>query len=536
MDRAISQSERTLAAFVPWLAAFAVFLALNAYVHRLWIWDIGDDQNLMMPAINIGRGYTPNIDFLSGYPGLTFYVQRLVMVIVGEAPISEHIYSALQALLFGGVAAWVLRRWYPPALVWLIVIFLWTGSHALNPTPNPGYVVQPLAILAMVSIERLGRQGRLLDAAVAGAVAGLAFLFKQYGIMLPVAFVLYTSYACLASPRRPVGPWLRGGIVVANIAVFSAYLLLYVVKSVLLVPHANEEAAAALPVAAIAFLSPWVFALACLAVLAIRPRSLVLGGLTFSSLLRANVAFMTSFVVLAAIAFAIMYGSGPESLTALRVVLFDAPTLINSNIVAMQPLHIWPEVAVACVAVFAPVILTAIRNPVLQIAILASIAGAVLYSARTYTNLSLTILPTLSFFLFVAAFVVARPTGDAWSWFFVFLASSTMLAYLIPYPAYPFNLGILVVTGWAMIGRTCRSSWPRLFNPVGAVAVATILVLALVDGQAAMDRMVTYQVGMHLVKSDDPQIAVSVEAANQPFPSHSPPELSKYLVYLAHGH
>ena len=83
INRLVSLSEGILASTIPWLAAFALFLAVNAYIRRLWIWDIGDDQNLMMPAINIGRGYTPNIDFVSGYPGLTFYIQRLVMLFTG---------------------------------------------------------------------------------------------------------------------------------------------------------------------------------------------------------------------------------------------------------------------------------------------------------------------------------------------------------------------------------------------------------------------------------------------------------------------
>jgi hypothetical protein len=526
--------ERILASTIPWFVLFALFVLVNAYVHRLWIWDIGDDQNLMMPAIDLGRGYTPNIDFLSGYPGLTFYIQRLVMLFTGELPLSEHVYSALQAAFLGGIAAWTLRRWYPPALVWLLVVFLWTGGHALNPTPNPGYMVEPLVLVAMVLTERLGRHGRLKDAAVAGAIAGLAFLFKQYGIMVPVAFVLYTSFACLASPARPERAWLRGGIVVANAAAFAAYFWLYVAKSVLMVPHVNQEAAAALPVAVVAFLSPWVFALVCLAVLAIRPRALLTRGLALSELIRANVAFLCAFIALGIVAFALIYGPGPASFTAIRAVLFDAPKLINANIVPMQPLQLWPEVPVTCLVVLGPLILKELKNPALQLAVLVGIAGVVLYAARTYTNLSGTIVPTLTFFLLVATYLAARPTGDAWSWFFVFVAGSTMLAYLIPYPAYAFNMGILVVSGWAMMGGTFHSTWPRLVNPLGAVALAVILALALVDGRSAMARMTTYQVGAHSVKSYDPMIGVSVDAANQTTAAEAQQDLYTYLTYLAH--
>jgi hypothetical protein len=535
IHRVVYISEGMLASTIPWLAAFALFLAVNAYVHRLWIWDIGDDQNLMMPAINIGRGYVPNIDFVSGYPGLTFYIQRLVMLFTGESPFSQHVYAALQAAFFGGVAAWVLRKWYPPALVWLMVVFLWTGSHALNPTPNPGYVIEPLVLLAMVLTERLGHHGRLTDAAVAGALAGLAFLFKQYGVLIPVGFVLYTSFACLASANRPDRAWLRIAIVLLNGAAFAAYFWVYLLRSVYMVPHHDPQAAASLPISTVAFLSPWAFALGCLAVLAVRPRPLLPRGLTLTVLVKANLAFAGSFLAVGTIAFALMYGVGASSVTALRAVLFDAPKLINSNIVPPQPLQLWPEVAVTCLVVMGPLVLKELRNPVLQIAMLIGIAGVVLYAARTYTNLSTTIAPTLAFFLLVATFLAARPTGESWSWFFVFVASSTMLAYLVPYPAYAFNMGILVVSGWAMVGGTFQSAWPRLVNPLGAVALAAILALTLLDGKAAMDRMATYQVGSHLVKSYDPNIGPAVDAANATTASDAQGELYIYLDYLAHA-
>jgi hypothetical protein len=525
-------SERILASTIPWFVMFAVFLTLNAYIHRQWIWIYGDDQNLMMPAIDIGRGLRPNIDFINGYPGLTHYVQRLVMLFTGELPISEHVYTALQAAFFGAVAGWILRKWYPPALVWLMVVFLWTGSHALNPTPNPGFVVQPLALLAMVLMERLGRQGRLVDAALAGALAGLAFLFKQYGIMIPVGFALFTSFACLASPNGPQRLRLRVGIVLLNLGAFAGYFLVYLVRSVYMVPHGNPGAAASLPVSTVAFLSPWVFALACLLVLAVRPRPLLPRGLTLSGFLKANVAFAGSFVAVAMVAFALIYGVSHDSLHALRIVLFTAPEYINGNIVAVDTLLLWP-VALTCLLAMGPLVLKELRNPVLQMAVLIGIWAVVLFGARTYMNASVTLVPTVVFFLLVATYLFARPTGEAWSWFFVFVSGSVMLAYLVPYPYYVFNMGILVVSGWAMMGTTFQSPWPRLVNPVGAVVLVWVLALTLSDGQVTMDQMPTYQVGSHQFQSYYP-FGPLVDTANNSTPAEAQKELYEYLIYLAH--
>ena len=530
----IRGSGRVLASTGPWLVVFVLFLVVNAYIRRQWIWIVGDDQNLMMPAIDLGRGYTPNLDFVSGYPGLTFYVQRLVMLFAGERPVAEHIYTALQAAFFGGVAAFVLRKWYPPALVWLMVAFLWTVSHAVNPTPNPGFVVESLALLAMVLMERVGREGRLPDAAAAGALAALAFLFKQYGIMLCAGFILFTSLACLASPKAPAVRWRRAAIVLLNVGVFAAYIWVYLLRSVFLVPHHDPQAAADLPISTVAFLSPWVFALSCLVLLALRPRALMPRGLSFAELAKTNLAFGASLAVVGGLAIILMYGLGPDAVKAIRAMFLDAPATINSNILALQPLQLWPELALTCPVVIGPLLLRELRNPVLQLAVLVAIAAAVLYTARTYTDLKLTVAPTLTFFLLVAVYLVDRPEGEAWSWFFVFVSGSTMLAYLIPYPYYMYNMGILIVSGWAMMGGTFHSPWPALVNPVGAVLLAVILALALKDGRDVMNRMATYEVGSHWVKSYDPSFGAAVEAANKSTPAEAEHELYDYLIWLAH--
>ena len=525
-------AERVLASTVPWFVAFALFLALVAYIRRQWLWNIGDDQNLLMPAINLARGYTPNIDFKSGYPGLTFYVQRLIMALFGDQPISEHIYTALQAALLGGVAAWVLRKWYPATLVWLMVVFLWSVGHATNPTPNPGFMIEPLVLLGMVVTVRVGGHGRLTDAAGAGALAGLAFLFKQYGTLIPVAFVLYTSFACLASPSRPNRYWHRAAVVLMNVGIFAAFFWVYVVGSVLMVPHGDSTAAAQLPISAVTFLSPWVFKLVCLLVLAVRPRPLLPRGLAPAAFARVNLAFGATFVAVAGVAFALMYGA--NSLTALRIVLFQAPEHINGNIIALRPLQLWPQVFMACLVVIGPLVLKEIRNQVLQMAMFLAIAAVVLYTTRTNTNLSLTLVPTIAFFLLAASYLFARPEGEAWSWFFVFVSGSTMLAYLIPYPYYAFNLGILVTSGWAMMGGTFQSPWPKLTNTMGALALVVILPLALLDSRAAMNSMPAYHVGTHVVKSRAANMGIWVDEANRTSASAAQRELYLYLVYLAH--
>lgn len=47
--------------FASWAVLFAGFLAGYAWIRRDWVWIVGDDQNLMMPAINIGHGLVPSL-------------------------------------------------------------------------------------------------------------------------------------------------------------------------------------------------------------------------------------------------------------------------------------------------------------------------------------------------------------------------------------------------------------------------------------------------------------------------------------------
>ena len=530
--------RRTNAALtiLPWFALFAVFLATYAWIRREWVWIVGDDQNLMMPAINIGRGLTPNIDFDNGYPGITFYVQRVIMLIVGEQPISEHVYTAIQAALFALVAAWMLRRHFPPALTWLLIFFIWTIGHRLNPTPNPGNVTQALSLLALYWMDRFGSSLRLRDAVIAGSLAGLAFLFKQPGIFLPVVFLLYTSYAYLAWAESPPSGRTRGVVIGANVVVLAGFVLVYLgalVFRVLDDPALRE----AIVFSSVVFVGPWVAAVVGLFVLPRRAPAGVGPQWSLGIAVRANALFAAGFLIVNVVGFLAIYGSIERAAVALRMVFIDAPELINrADTKALQPLLLWPTVAIAVLVVLSPFAIRAVKAWPLQLAIFAAVCAGTWYTALTYSDLQFTIVGTLLAVLFVAIFWLRRPTDrESWNRFFIFLGATCLLAYLAPHPKYHYSLGILAVSGWFMLGSAAPLRWPAALNVVGFGVVLVIAVLTLRWAQSEATFITQFRLGTHTVRSYDSTFPAAVAAAQASSMEDWLANRYDYLVYLVHA-
>ena len=521
---------------LPWFALFVGFLVTYAWIRRDWVWIIGDDQNLMMPAINIGRGLVPNIDFANGYPGLTFYVQRAIMLVVGELPISEHVYTALQAGLFAFVTAWVLRRQFPAALTWILIFFVWTVSYRLNPTPNPGSVMQSLAILSLYWMDRFASRQRLGDALIAGCLAGLAFLFKQPGIFLPVVFLVFSSYAYLAWPdERPAGR-LRAAVLGVNVAALFGFVWLYLGASVFGVVG-DPATSQALIFSSVVFLAPWAAAVVGLVLVPGRLQSHAGPSWSIGLAARANLVFAAGFLLVIAVGFLAIYGSPERILTTLRIVFFDSPELINTaQSKAMQPLLLWPTVAIAILVILSPFAIGAVRYWPARLVIFGVVCAGCAYTALTYSDLQFTIVGTLLFLLMVVIFLVRQP-GDRASWnrFFIFLGGACLLAYLAPHPKYTYSLGILAVSGWYMLGSTTPPKWPTVMNIAGFGIVLLIAIQTLRWANAEAQFITQFQVGAHTVRSYDSAFPDAVAAANASSLEDWRLNQYDYLVYLAHS-
>ncbi len=533
---AVASPHRAAIAILPWFALFAGFLVAYAWIRRDWVWIVGDDQNLMMPAIDIGRGFVPNIDFVNGYPGVTFYVQRAIMVLVGDQPISEHVYTALQAAFFALVTAWVLRRYYPAALTWLLIFFVWTVTHRLNPTPNPGFVMESLAILSLYWMDRFASHQRLRDATVAGGLAGLAFLFKQPGIFLPVVFLMFTSYAYLGWPERRPSSRARAAVIGLNDAALVGFAWIYLGVSVFGV-LSDPITSQALVFSSVIFLGPWAAAVLGLVVVPGRMESTTGPSWSLGSAAVANVTFVAGFLLVTAVGFVAIYGSPEHIVAALRIVLFDSPELINSaQSKVLQPLLLWPTVAIAVLVILCPFAIGAIRSWPIRLVIFGAACWGCAYTALTYSDLQFTIVGTLLVVAMAVIFWYRRPTDRAsWNRFFIFLGGTCLLAYLVPHPKYMFSLGVLSVSSWYMLGSAAPQRWPAAMNIVGFGIMLTIALMTLRWANAEAMFVPQFQVGTHTVRSYDSAFPDAVTAANASSLEDWGLDRYDYLVYLAHA-
>lgn len=523
------------AAMAPWLAVFVGFLAVYAWIRREWVWIVGDDQNLMMPAINIGQGFVPNIDFTNGYPGLTFYIQRLIMLVVGQTPISEHVYTAIQAASLAIVSAWVLRR-YPAALTWLLILFIWTISFRLNPTPNPGSVTQALSILSIYWMGRSGTTHRVRDTVVAGVLAGIAFLFKQPGIFLPIVFLLYTSLVYLTWPDRPPGARRRGLVLGLNVAALIGFIWVYLGLSVFAVLD-DLGLRDGLVLSSVAFVGPWVVAVIALVVAPNRITAGLDRQWSFGAIARANAVFSAVFAIIVAVGFMAMYGSPERIAVALRAVFIDSPQSINAvDSKVLQPLLLWPTVAIALLVLLSPFLIGAARSWLLRGGIFVAASAGCAYTALNYSDLQFTIVGTLIFILFVAIFLRRHPTDrTSWNRFFLFLAASILLAYVTPHPKYTYSLGLLAVTGWYMLESAAPAKWPTVANAAGFAILVGIAIMTLRWADAEARFITEFQLGNYAVRSYDSNFPAAVEAANASTIHDWFRNRHDYLVYLAHA-
>ena len=533
---AVASPGRAAIAILPWFALFAGFLIAYAWIRRDWVWIVGDDQNLMMPAIDIGRGFVPNIDFVNGYPGLTFYVQRAIMLLVGDQPISEHVYTALQSALFALVTAWVLRRYFPAALTWLLIFFVWTVTHRLNPTPNPGFVMESLAILSLYWMDRFASRQRLRDAMVAGGLAGLAFLFKQPGIFLPVVFLIFTSYAYLAWPdKRPSGR-ARAAVIGLNVAALLGFAWIYLGVSVFGV-LSDPVTSQALIFSSVIFLGPWAAAVVGLVLVPGRIEPTIGSSWSIRLGAVANLTFAAGFVLITAVGFVAIYGSPDRIAAALRIALFDSPELINSaQSKVLQPLLLWPTVAIAVLVILCPFAIGAVRSWPIRLVIFGAACWGCAYTALTYSDLQFTIVGTLLIVAMAAIFWYRRPTDRAsWNRFYIFLGGTCLLAYLVPHPKYTFSLGILAVSGWYMLGSAAPQRWPTTVNIAGFGIMLAIALMTLRWANAEAMFITQFQVGTHTVRSYDSAFPNAAAAANASSLEDWTLERYDYLVYLAHA-
>ena len=498
--------ERALTSFFVF-ALYLIFVWSLAYVRRDYLWITGDDANLLEQSLLITRGFIPNIDFFSGYPGLSLQLHAWIIEIFGAAPLTQHIYLALQASAFGLALFWVGKD-AKPWLVLLLLVFTYSQGMLLNTTPNPGYLFQTMFVLGLKkSLDYFG-DGNMSAAAWAGFFFAVSFLAKQYGIFGPLCFFIATLVLL------DVCPSLRRSLSGAALSICVA-LILYVYLGH---PVSDRTQHELLVKNAIVFALPVLASL--LSILALRSNPPE-GGVTFSTAVRANLVLSAVFLVTVLLYFVLVYGVN-NLVYVIREIMILAPRKINNQVLAVAFLQTrsW-QIAYALAVIFLP--LVALRCVAWRYASTGHLLSGIFAASVVFDSGNLSATPFIAIaFVIVVMVAFFLVVGSERRHILALLAGfAPCLLILTPYPNYAYHIPVLV-----FFALVCYQP-PRLGLAAGAARFLSLSDLfplfaiviagahAVVGASLQMDGFKTYNFKSTSFRSGDPAWAGAIEEAHR---------------------
>lgn len=429
---------------VPHMASFLLYIIFVwgiAYARRDYLWINGDDPNLLQQSMLINVGFIPNVDYFSGYPGLSLYLQSLLIRLVGGIPLSQHLYTAFQATVLGGVFFWAGKR-VAPLLLLLILLFVYSQSILHNPTPNPGYLFESLFIIGLKKTWDYLEGCQTKSAAFAGVAFGIAFLAKQYGIFGPICFFLSTLGLLNVAPhwrRRLFGLCLVTTVCAILYSYFGGFVInsAYSSSGAILTP--DESRLLLLNNAAICVIPVLVGLVAYLVMdQKADARRLSLRDFIISNIVVFSVFFFVSMGYLF-----LLYGSAV--LDVLHEIMILAPKRINSYLVEIS--FSWVALLRMAYGLLTLAVLVYIlfakansrQNNAYMFAIV--LLGFLIYRGA---NLSATPFLSLSYVIVVVA-IIGQLNGPVGMRMVVVMASiSPFFVILIPYPNFSYHFPLLL--------------------------------------------------------------------------------------------
>jgi hypothetical protein len=423
--------------------AFVLYVILIwgvAYLRKDFLWIDGDDPNLLQQSLLINAGFIPNVDFFSGYPGLSLYIQAIFTQLAGATPLSQHLYTATQATMLGVVFFWAARR-CAPALVLLVLIFVYAQGMFLNPTPNPGYLFEIGFILGLKKTWDYLQYQDIRSAFLAGAAFSVAFLSKQYGMFGPVSFFLSTLALLGISPR-----W-RNVLFVGSLSIIGAAILFSYFGSVILhsaygvtgeIMGASERLNLLLKNSTV-FVAPLLAGL--LTYLIIKQTSAA-PRIGLRPFILSNLAVLSSFLFLSTAYLGLQYGR--DVLQVIEEIMILAPKRINSYLVDVSfstASLVRAGYGLLVFSVFIFAFMRSKRPPSnrLYFALFVLLAVLVVKGA----NLSATPFLTLAYLMVSYELSRRIDTTQAYSAMALLISLTPLFLILIPYPNFAYHLPLL---------------------------------------------------------------------------------------------
>ena len=306
--------------FDNWVWAFLIYLILVwgfAVIRSNYLWITGDDPNLLVQSILTREGKKPNFDFESGYPGLSQFTQSFLMQVFGVNIFSQHLYTALLSTVTGLLICLNFRK----IPVWILatsLILIYCQEHLVNPTPNPGHLFILILIALYTLINMLPIKNNLIKTCLISIFFGISFLSKQYAIIFFVGFIL-TEISFLKEPK--FAKYKYKLILLMGLAVALIYYVVLIPYGALKLLALSNLLLSFLPFAVFLHLN--------------KQNKTDERSIEMKELISTIVVSSIVFISTAITGLLLLYRDWDAN-NLLKVILFDMPKKINSNLVLFQ--------------------------------------------------------------------------------------------------------------------------------------------------------------------------------------------------------
>ncbi len=202
-----------------WLLLATCLISFALFSARIDEGFIGaDDGTLSHAAERVLHGERPQVDFYDNYTGALSYVDAFGLKLFGMRM------QSLRWMLFLFFAAWVPAMWYlasrfaSPLGASLITLLAVLWSTPIYPAPVASWYNLYFATFGTTALFRHIEHRRAVWIFLAGASAGVSFLFKIAGLYFLAAIILFLLFDELSSERAPKGESKSGWAYFALIA------------------------------------------------------------------------------------------------------------------------------------------------------------------------------------------------------------------------------------------------------------------------------------------------------------------------------
>ena len=478
--------------FIPhWILALGIYLILVwgfALIRSKYLWITGDDPNLLVQSILTFKGQKPNIDFESGYPGLSQFTQAGLMHIFGVNIFSQHLYTALMSS-FTGILVCINFRHLPNWVLSTGLIVIYSQEHLVNPTPNPGHLFVLLALIAFTISNKKIVKNEMFQIIINSILLGISFLAKQYALFVLLGFILMKISNFHGKNNNKSNHFFIGFLGIA--AATSYYIGL--------IPNGDSKVEAIGNL--VILLTPYL-----IFVYINSKVKLNVTQIGIRALLKSISVSTLTFSCTVIIGLSVLYRT-TDVIRIIEEILIEMPRRINSNIVLIQISHSTIQSLVAFTIFLSACLILIIlesrkftsKKKQLFYKILAIFMAILGFSkiGNLSGNLALSILPIL---IITYYYKDLREFSNSRKLFFFILTTYQFI--LIPYPNINFHILIYVATLFILIsdvGDTKKSD---------RISVAILLpifltILLLVHEVQTLDSMKNYRYGDITFQSQD---------------------------------